>query len=72
MDRQSPKNLFQMIQTLFKINFDGTVIIFDHSDDVKAKVDRCETPQVIGIGMPPSYITTSHADPLCVVLQDKS
>ena len=47
MDRQSPKNLFQMIQTLFKITFDGTVIIFDHSDHVKAKVDRGEPVQVI-------------------------
>ena len=54
MDRQSPKNLFQMIQTLFKITFDGTVIIFDHSDHVKAKVDRSEPVQVIRMGMTPS------------------
>ena len=47
MDRQSPKNLFQMTQKLFEIKFDGTVIIFDHSDHVKAKVDRGEPAQVI-------------------------
>ena len=46
MDRQSPKNLFQMIQKLFKITFDGTVIIFDHSDHVKEKVDPGEPVQV--------------------------
>ena len=47
MDRKSPKNLFQMIQKLFKIIFDSTVIIFDHHDLVKAKVDRGEPVQVI-------------------------
>ena len=54
MDRQSPKNLFQMIQTLFKITSDGTVIIFDHSDHLKAKVDWGEPAQVIKMGMTPS------------------
>ena len=47
MDRKLPKNLFQMIQKLFKITFDSTVIIFDHYDHVKAKVDRGEPIQVI-------------------------
>ena len=51
MDRKSPKNRFQMIQTLFKITFDSTVIIFDHYDHVKAKVDRDEPVQVIRMGM---------------------
>ena len=51
MDRQSFKNLFQMIQKLFKITFDGIVIIFDHSNHVKAKVDRDEPAQVIRMGM---------------------
>ena len=54
MDRQSPKNVFQMIQRPFKITFDGIVIIFDHSDHVKAKVDRGEPAQVIRMGMTPS------------------
>ena len=54
MDRKSPKNLFQMIQKLFQVTFDGRVIIFDHSDHVKAKVDRGEPVQVIRMGMTPS------------------
>ena len=53
MDRKSPQNLFQMIQKLFKITFDSTVIIFDHYDHVKAKVDRDEPIQVITIVMTP-------------------
>ena len=47
MDRKSLKNFFQMIQKLFKVIFDSTVIIFDHSNYVKAKVDRGEPVQVI-------------------------
>ena len=47
MDRQSPKNLFHMIQKLFKITFDDTVIIFEHSDRVKAEVERGEPVQAI-------------------------
>ena len=47
MHRQSPKNIFQMIQKLFKMTFDGIVIIFDHSDNVKEKVDRGEPTQII-------------------------
>ena len=54
MDRQSPKNVSQMIQRPFKITFDGTVIIFDHSDHVKAKVDWGEPAQVIRIVKTPS------------------
>ena len=54
MDRKLPKNLFQMIQKLFKVTFDSTVIIFDHYDHVKAKVDRGEPVQVIRMGMTPS------------------
>ena len=47
MDRKLPKNLFQMIQKLFKIPFEGTIIKFDHYDHEKAKVDRGEPVQVI-------------------------
>ena len=47
MDEKSSKNIFQMVQKLFKIAFGSTVIIFDHSDHVKAKVDRGETVQVV-------------------------
>ena len=54
MDRKSPKNLFQMIQKLFKITFDSTVIIFDHYDHVTVKVDRGEPGQGIRMGMNPS------------------
>ena len=54
MDRQSTKNLFQMIQKLFRITFDGTVIMLGHSDLVKAKVDRGEPTPVIRMGMTPS------------------
>ena len=54
MDKKSPKNLFQMVQKLFKITFGSTVIIFDHYDHVKAKVDRGEPVQVIRTGMTPS------------------
>ena len=36
-----------MIQNLFKVISDNTVIIFDHSDHVKAKVDRGEPVQVV-------------------------
>ena len=42
-----------MIQKLFKVTFDSTVIIFDYSDNVKAKVDRGEPVQVIKMGMTP-------------------
>ena len=41
------KKFFQMIQKLFKVAFDSTVIISDHYDHVKAKVDRGESVQVI-------------------------
>ena len=51
MDRKSPKNLFQMIQNLFKVISDSTVIILDHSDHVKVKVDRGEPVQVIRMGI---------------------
>ena len=51
MDRKSPKNLFHMIQNLFKVISDSTVIIFDHSDHVKVKVDRGEPVQVIRMGI---------------------
>ena len=54
MDRKLPKSLFQMIQKLFKVAFDRTVIIFDHYDHVKAKVDRGEPVQVIRMGITPS------------------
>ena len=47
MDRKSPKNLFQVNQKLFKDMFDSTAIISDHSDHVKAKVDRGVPVQVI-------------------------
>ena len=47
MDRKLPKNLFQMGQKLVKDTFDSTAIIFDHSDHVKAKVDRDVPVQVI-------------------------
>ena len=53
MDRKSPKKSFQMIQNLFKVIFDSTVIIFDHPDHVKVKVDRGEPVQVIRMGMTP-------------------
>ena len=48
-DRESPENFFQMIQKLFIATFDSKVIIFDHSDHVKAKVDRGEPVQVIRV-----------------------
>ena len=51
MDRKSPENFFQMIQKLFQGTFDSRVIIFDHSDHVKVKVDRGEPVQVIRMGM---------------------
>ena len=51
MDKKLPKNMFQMIQNLFKVISDNTVIIFDHSDHVKAKVDRDEPVQVIRMGI---------------------
>ena len=51
MDRKLPQNLFQMIQKLFKATLDSRVIIFDHSDNVKAKVDRGEPVQVIRMEM---------------------
>ena len=54
MDRKSPKNLFQMIQKLFKVTFDSTVFIFDHYDHVTVKVDRDEPIQVIRMDMTPS------------------
>ena len=54
MDKKLPKNMFQMIQNLFKVISDNTVIIFDHSDHVKAKVDPGEPVQVIRMGMTPS------------------
>ena len=54
MDRKSPKNLFQMIQKLFKVTFDRTVFIFDHYDHVTVKVDWGEPVQVIRMGMIPS------------------
>ena len=47
MDRKSPKNFFKMIQKHFKVTFDSTAAIFDHSDHVTAKVDRGEPVQVI-------------------------
>ena len=47
VDRKSPKNLFQVNQKLFKDMFDSTAIISDHSDHVKAKVDRGVPVQVI-------------------------
>ena len=47
MDRKSTKNLFQMGQKLVKDTFDSTATIFDHSDHVKAKVERGEPVQVI-------------------------
>ena len=47
MDRKSLKNLFQMSQKLVKDTFDSTEIISDHSDHVKAKVDRGVPVQVI-------------------------
>ena len=54
MDRKSHEKFFQMIQKLFKVTFDSRVIIFDHSDHVKGKVDRGEPVQVIRMGMTPS------------------
>ena len=51
MDRESPKNLFQMGQKLVKDTFDSTAIIFDHSDHVTAKVDRDVPVQVIRMVM---------------------
>ena len=51
MDRKSPKNLFQMGQKLVKDTFDSTAIISDHSDHVKAKVDRGVPVQVIRMAM---------------------
>ena len=54
MDRKSPNNFLQMIQNLFKVTFDSIVIIFDHPDYVKVKVDRGELVQVVRMGMTPS------------------
>ena len=51
MDKTLPKNFFQMIKNLFKVISDNTVIIFDHSDHVKAKVDWGEPVQVIRMVM---------------------
>ena len=56
VDRKSPKNIFQMIQKLFKATFDSTEIIFDHSDHVTAKVDRGEPVQVIRMVMTPPNV----------------
>ena len=47
MDQKSSKNFFQMIQKHFKVTFDSTVTIFNHSDHVTAKVDRDVPVQVI-------------------------
>ena len=47
MDRKSVKNLFKTIQKLLRLTFDSTDIIFDHSDDLTAKVERGEPVQVI-------------------------
>ena len=57
MDRKSPQNLFQMIQKLFKITFDSSVIIFDHYDRVTAKVDWDEPIQVIKMVIWPTILT---------------
>ena len=51
MDQKLPKNFFQMIQNLFKVISDSTVIIFDHPHHVKAKVDKGEPVQVIRMGI---------------------
>ena len=51
MDRKLPKNLFQMSQKLVKDPFDSTAIISDHSDHVKAKVDKGVPVQVIRMVM---------------------
>ena len=54
MDKKMQKNIFQIIQNLFKVIPDNTVIIFDHLDHIKAKVDRGEPVQVIRMDMIPS------------------
>ena len=47
MDRKFVKHGFKIIQKPSKVTFESTDIISDHSDTLKAKVDRGEPVQVI-------------------------
>ena len=47
MGRKSSKNRFKMIRKHLQFIFNSTVIIFDHSNNVKAKVDWGEPVQVV-------------------------
>ena len=47
MGWKSSKNRFKMIQKHLQFIFNSTVIIFDHSNNVKAKVDWGEPVQVV-------------------------
>ena len=46
-DRKSVKTLFKIVQNVLKPTFDREDIIFHHSDNLEAKVERDEPIQVI-------------------------